>query len=115
MERIIEIENNENSIKEPINSKEFPRITKGISFNNVSFSYEKGVPVLKNISCLFEKGKTTAIVGPSGSGKTTMIDLIEKFYLADSGDISFDDISIKDINSSKIRDNIYSRTRNNTC
>lgn len=106
MERIIEIENNENSIKEPINSKEFPRITKGISFNNVSFSYEKGVPVLKNISCLFEKGKTTAIVGPSGSGKTTMIDLIEKFYLADSGDISFDDISIKDINSSKIRDNI---------
>ena len=77
IERIMEIENDENTIKEPIKSKEFPQITKGISFNNVSFSYEKGVPVLKNVSCLFEKGKTTAIVGPSGSGKTTMIDLIE--------------------------------------
>ncbi len=106
IERIMEIENDENTIKEPIKSKEFPQITKGISFNNVSFSYEKGVPVLKNVSCLFEKGKTTAIVGPSGSGKTTMIDLIEKFYLADSGEICFDEVSIRDISSYKIRDNI---------
>lgn len=106
IDRIVEIEDIENTIKEPLHSKEFPKLSKGITFRNVSFSYEKDVPVLKNINCVFEKGKTTAIVGPSGSGKTTMIDLIEKFYLLDSGDILFDDISIKDIHSSKIRENI---------
>lgn len=106
VDRIIEIQDIATTITEPIVSKEFPKLKNGIRFENVSFAYEEGNPVLKNINCLFEKGKTTAIVGPSGSGKTTIIDLIEKFYLVQSGDIFFDDISIKNLNSSKIRENI---------
>lgn len=106
VDRIIEIQDVATTITEPKVSKEFPKLKNGIRFENVSFAYEEGNPVLKNINCLFEKGKTTAIVGPSGSGKTTIIDLIEKFYLAQSGDIFFDDISIKNLNSSKIRENI---------
>lgn len=106
VDRIIEIQDVATTITEPKVSKEFPILKNGIRFENVSFAYEEGNPVLKNINCLFEKGKTTAIVGPSGSGKTTIIDLIEKFYLAQSGDIFFDDISIKNLNSSKIRENI---------
>lgn len=106
VDRIIEIQDVTSSITEPIISKDFPKLKTGIRFENISFAYEEGSPVLKNITCLFEKGKTTAIVGPSGSGKTTIIDLIEKFYLAQSGDIFFDDISIKELNSSKIRENI---------
>lgn len=106
VDRIIEIQDVVTIITEPTVSKEFPMLKNGIRFENVSFAYEEGCPVLKNINCLFEKGKTTAIVGPSGSGKTTIIDLIEKFYIAQSGDIFFDDISIKNLSSSKIRENI---------
>jgi ABC-type bacteriocin/lantibiotic exporter with double-glycine peptidase domain len=53
-----------------------PHEIKGqFEFKNVSFSYptRKEVKVLKNFSCVFEAGKTTALVGPSGSGKSTII------------------------------------------
>ncbi len=106
VERIMEIQENKPSIVEPKESEEFPNIENGIRFENVTFSYDDNTPVLKNISCIFEKGKTTAIVGPSGSGKTTMVDLIEKFYMAQEGNIYFDNVSVKDINSCKIRENI---------
>lgn len=46
-----------------------------ITFENVSFTYptRPDLPVLKDFSCVFEAGKTTALVGPSGSGKSTII------------------------------------------
>ncbi|MDO5760398.1 MAG: ABC transporter ATP-binding protein, partial [Bacteroidota bacterium] len=67
VDRIIEVQDVTPSIIEPKNSEDFPKLQKGIRFENVSFAYEKEYPVLKNITCFFEKGKTTAIVGPSGS------------------------------------------------
>src|SRR5690606_27317513 len=53
-----------------------------IEFRNVSFSYPSRpeVPVLRDVSCLIEAGKTTALVGPSGSGKSTMVSLLLRFY-----------------------------------
>ena len=106
--RIMEIVDSENTIVEPKNPKPFPKLTKGIKFSHVNFCYKQGVEVLKDIDFLFEKGKTTAIVGSSGSGKTTMIDLIEKFYQLkdEKSDILFDDISINDLNSKDLRNNI---------
>ena len=105
MNRIMEIEDSDNTIKEPEQAVDFPTLEKGIRFADVQFSYGDNI-VLNNINCLFEKGKTTAIVGSSGSGKTTMIDLIEKFYTINNGDILFDDISINNLNSKDIRQNI---------
>jgi len=57
--------------------------------------------VLKELTCSFEAGKTTAIVGPSGSGKSTIIQLIERFYNPKSGNIQIDgkDISKLDLKS----------------
>ena len=106
IDRIMEILSITDQIKEPENPKPFPLLTKGITYRNVSFYYEKGQEVLKNINLLFEKGKTTAIVGASGSGKSTLIDLIPKFYLPQQGDVLFDDISLKNILASQIRDHI---------
>lgn len=73
-----------------------------ISFNNVSFSYEKE-NVLKNINFSIEKGQTIAIVGPSGSGKSTIINLLSRLYDVENGEIKIDNINIKDIKHSDLR------------
>jgi ABC-type multidrug transport system fused ATPase/permease subunit len=62
--------------------------------------------VLKNFSCKFELGKTTAIVGPSGSGKSTIVQLIERFYDASSGTILVDGIDVKDLTLRHFRQKI---------
>lgn len=64
-------------------------------FKNVSFSYPSNkIKVLKDFTCTFEAGKTTAFVGPSGSGKSTIIQLVERFYNPDSGTITLDGVPI---------------------
>lgn len=105
IDRIVEIFEIENEIEEPLSPIAFPSLSKGITYNNVCFSYSDNA-VLKNINLVFEKGKTTAIVGASGSGKSTLIDLIPKFYEPSQGDILFDNIKSKDILSKDIRDKI---------
>ncbi|MBP1646252.1 MAG: antibiotic transporter ATP-binding protein [Bacteroidetes bacterium] len=105
IDRIVEILKIKNQIIEPKEPVAFPKIEKGIVFNNVNFSYKEDL-VLKNINLIFEKGKTTAIVGSSGSGKSTLIDLIPKLYEPTKGEILFDDINSKAIHSKSIRDNI---------
>ncbi|QSB48964.1 ABC transporter ATP-binding protein [Parageobacillus toebii] len=67
-----------------------------IHFRNVSFSYKKGEPVLKQITLTIPSGKTTAIVGPSGSGKTTLFALLERFYTPDEGEILLGETNIED-------------------
>ena len=62
IDRIVEVLEIKNEIKEPSYPKSFPYLSKGITYNNVSFSYTD-IPVLKNINLVFEKNKTTAIVG----------------------------------------------------
>jgi len=59
--------------------------------------------VLKDFSCTFEAGKTTALVGPSGSGKSTIIQLIERFYSHDSGTITVDNNPIECLDLRKFR------------
>lgn len=105
IDRIVDILEIKNQIIEPKEPIAFPKIEKGIIFNNVSFSYKEDL-VLKNINLIFEKGKTTAIVGSSGSGKSTLIDLIPKLYEPTLGEILFDNINSKAIHSKAIRDNI---------
>lgn len=61
-----------------------------IEFDNVAFSYEPGVPVLRGVSCRIDAGQMVALVGPTGAGKTTIISLIPRFYNPDSGTIRID-------------------------
>ena len=74
-----------------------------IEFRNVSFSYVKGTPVLKDISFTVGKGESFAIAGPTGCGKTTLINLLMRYYEPDSGDILINGKSIKDIPRSELR------------
>jgi len=76
-----------------------------IEFKNVSFGYGKE-EVIKNISFRAKTGETVAIVGPTGAGKTTILNLVNKFYLPNSGDVLIDGISTKEINYESLRKKI---------
>ena len=72
-----------------------------ISFDDVTFSYDEGVPVLRNISFDAPSGSTTALVGSSGSGKSTLVSLVMAFNSPDSGEVKIDG---RDIAGIRIRD-----------
>lgn len=73
---------------------------------NVDFSYPNGTQALKNVSILIENGKTTALVGLSGAGKSTVINLLCKFYLPDSGEILLDDVNLNEFDNTFLRNDI---------
>ena len=81
--------------------------TKGaIVFKNVCFSYVEGEQVIKDISFTVQPGETIAIVGATGAGKSTIINLLNRFYEINTGDILIDGVSIKDYTLASLRDQI---------
>jgi len=74
-----------------------------VEFSHVSYQYEDGVPVLKDVSFIAEPGQTIAIVGPTGAGKTTIINLLPRFYDATAGEVKIDDIDVRDVKAESIR------------
>lgn len=74
-----------------------------ISFDSVTFSYTSGNPILKNCTFSLPKGKTIALVGPSGGGKSTLVDLLLRFHIPDTGKISLDSTSIHSFDLSAYR------------
>ena len=74
-----------------------------IKFKDVRFSYIKGEEVLKGISLEVNEGQTVAIVGATGAGKSTIINLINRFYEIDSGEISIDTISVDNYEIESLR------------
>lgn len=81
-------------------------LNKEISFEEISFEYEYGRPVLQNISLNVNKGKTIALVGNSGGGKSTLVNLLPRFYDVKKGSIKIDGIDIKDIDVDSLREQI---------
>ncbi len=73
---------------------------------NVDFTYPNGTKALQNINMTIENGKTTALVGLSGAGKSTIINLLCKFYLPDSGKILLDEVDLDDFNNTSLRNDI---------
>ena len=77
-----------------------------LEFKNVSFCYEEGKPVLKNINLTVPKGSTLGIIGGTGSGKSTLTYLLDGLYLPDEGEIYIGGKNIKDISLKTLRKNI---------
>jgi len=102
LERIEKITLQDQLIKNSPVSPQPVIFNKEISFNNVSFKYNQE-QVLENISFKIKKGETVAIVGHSGSGKSTIADLLIRFYDVVEGSINIDNINVKKINLSQLR------------
>ena len=85
-------------------SEEVESVGNGISFNNVSFSYDGEKDVLHDINCTFEPGKSYAIVGSSGSGKSTFLNLLMAANNNYNGDITIDGKELKDISPDSLYD-----------
>ncbi len=87
-------------------AKDAVSIEGSIEFRDVTYAYEGGSEVLKNVSLSIGKGQTFALVGPSGGGKTTICHLIPRFYNIQSGSILIDGVDIKDITMKSLRSGI---------
>lgn len=88
------------------NAKVAPHFNGNIHYDNVSFEYDDGRPVLENINLEIKAGEMVAFVGPSGAGKTTLINLLPRFYDTTKGSIFIDGVNIKDYTLSSLRSQI---------
>ena len=105
--RIIPIIDQENKVKNLNNAKPLSIKNARINFKNLNFSYEiEEGKTLASVNLDFEGGKMTSLVGHSGSGKSTILNLIPRFYDAQSGDISIDDQSIYNVTIESLRNEI---------
>ncbi|PCJ58737.1 MAG: ABC transporter permease [Candidatus Hydrogenedentota bacterium] len=104
LDRIREIKQTPTEGQQQEGMESLGQLNGDISFENVTFEYDEGVPVLKNISFEAKAGTTTALVGSSGSGKSTLIGLVMAFHYPKSGRILIDgrdltNIPLKDYRS----------------
>jgi ATP-binding cassette subfamily B multidrug efflux pump len=103
--RIIALLDNKEHI--PNNGSYAPDDLKGkVEFENVSFAYDDKNYVLKNISFKVNSGEMIALVGATGAGKSSVINLLSRFYDIQKGNISVDDVSVKDYDIQVLRTNI---------
>ena len=105
--RILPIIDQKNVIKESLNAKSIQIKKSNVEFKNVNFSYNVEEKItLDSINLKFMGGKMTSLVGHSGSGKSTILNLIPRFYDAQSGDILIDDQSIYNSTLKSLRNQI---------
>lgn len=102
-ERVISVLEEESDITDRPDAIEAPAFKGELSFEEVSFSYEEGHPILSDLSFTIEPGKTAAFVGPSGTGKSTTASLLQRLYEPVEGRIRIDGSDIRGFTLSSLR------------
>jgi ATP-binding cassette subfamily B protein len=105
-QRLFEILDAESPVREPPNALDMRRTRGHVRFDRVSFGYQSGPPVLKDISFEVKPGQVIALLGVPGSGKSTIVNLIPRFYDASSGRITIDGTDVRDVSLASLRSNI---------
>lgn len=104
-DRVYEILDNNEVVSDPIKPVPFPKDWRTIHFKNVSFQYGQE-KILDNIDFKIHRGQSVALVGESGSGKSTIVNLLERFYEPNKGEVLFDDTNILDCSLKELRSQI---------
>lgn len=112
-ERVFEVIDTVPEIRNADKIKEMPDITGAVTFDDISFAYEDGVKVLKNVSFNIKPGEMIALVGPTGAGKTTIVNLISRFYDSQSGKVLIDGYDVKDVTIESLRHQMGIMTQDN--
>ena len=105
-ERLFEILDAPSPVQEIENATTLKNLKGHIEFDNVSFAYDGGKPVLRNINLEANPGEIIALVGPPGSGKSTIANLLPRFYDVSTGSIKVDGVDLKEFTLHSLRENI---------
>lgn len=103
LERIFETMDEPVTVSDKENAREMPKIRGEVTFDHVSFSYDKSKKILKDVSFTVKPGESIALVGPTGAGKSTIVNLISRFYNVDSGRVLIDGQDISDMTIHSLR------------
>lgn len=102
-ERVFEILDYEEETKDLPDALEMNNPKGEVTFSDVCFSYDKDKSILKNVNFHVNPGEVIALVGETGAGKTTIVNLLTRFYDADSGEIRIDGVPIRQIKRNSLR------------
>jgi ATP-binding cassette subfamily B protein len=104
--RFLEIMRMKPDILDTPGAANLERVTGNIAYKNVTFAYNNGITILRNISLEIPAGSVCALVGPSGGGKTSLCHLLPRFYEIREGSITIDGIDIRNITLESLRRSI---------
>ncbi|MBQ8784962.1 MAG: ABC transporter ATP-binding protein [Alphaproteobacteria bacterium] len=106
MDRVFSLMKSVPAIHNSPNAVELKEVKNKIEYKDVSFSYVKNKPVLKNVNLSIDVGQTIAFVGNSGGGKTTLVNLLPRFYDVKSGSVMIDGVDVRKYDLNSLRDKI---------
>ena len=106
VKRIFELLDDESIVQEKPNAVELSQAAGRVRFENVSFAYADGIPVLKDITFEAAPGEVVAVVGSTGSGKSTLVNLIPRFYDVTGGRVTIDGHDVRDLTLESLRKQI---------
>ena len=101
------------AIADPEHPKSLTDVRGEVRFNDVTFSYVEGRPVLPGLELTVPAGQTVALVGTTGAGKTTVAKLIARFYDPTSGSVTLDGTDLRDLAQSELRTHVVMVTQEN--
>jgi ATP-binding cassette subfamily B multidrug efflux pump len=102
-ERVFSMLDSKPTIVDPPSPVELPHVRGQIRFENVSFAYNEGEWVLRDVDLTISAGESVAIVGATGAGKTSIISLISRFYDVQKGRILLDGVDLRDMRQADVR------------
>jgi ATP-binding cassette subfamily B protein len=103
LERIFQVLDEPVTVSDRTGAYTLPKIQGNVTFMDVTFEYDPGIPVLKGVTFEAQEGESIALVGPTGAGKSTVINLLSRFYNIGSGTVYIDGHDINEVTLPSLR------------